>query len=48
MVAAFLKAHGAFKPVPPATMQAGFDGLGTTILPGTLNTDGFYVAVLRR
>lgn len=48
VVAAFLKAHGDFKPVPPARMQAGFDGFGTTILPGTLNTDGFYVAVLRR
>jgi 16S rRNA (cytosine967-C5)-methyltransferase len=49
VVAAFLKAHPQFKPVPAADTHGGtFDGLGTTLLPGTRNTDGFYVASLRR
>jgi 16S rRNA (cytosine967-C5)-methyltransferase len=49
VVAAFLQAHPQFKPVPPGqTYGAEFDGLGTALLPGTLNTDGFYVACLRQ
>ena len=38
------------KDCPQQTAGGGFpfDGLGTMLLPGTLNTDGFYVAVLRR
>ena len=48
VVAAFLKAHPQFKPVPVADTHGGtYDGLGTTLLPGTRNTDGFYVATLR-
>lgn len=48
VVAAFLKAHPQFKPVPAADTHGGtYDGLGTTLLPGTRNTDGFYVATLR-
>jgi 16S rRNA (cytosine967-C5)-methyltransferase len=48
VVAAFLKAHPEFTPVPAADTHGGtFDGLGTTLLPGTRNTDGFYVATLR-
>ncbi len=48
VVAAFLKAHPQFTPVPAADTHGGtFDGLGTTLLPGTRNTDGFYVATLR-
>ncbi len=49
VVAAFLQAHPQFQPVPTADTHGGtFDGLGTTLLPGTRNTDGFYVATLRR
>ncbi len=49
VVAAFLAAHPEFKPEPPADNHGGtFDGLGTTLLPGTRNTDGFYAAILRR
>jgi 16S rRNA (cytosine967-C5)-methyltransferase len=49
VVAAFLKAHPQFTPLPAADTHGGtFDGLGTTLLPGTRNTDGFYVATLRR
>jgi 16S rRNA (cytosine967-C5)-methyltransferase len=48
VVAAFLQAHPAFKPEAPVENHGGtFDGLGTSLLPGTLNTDGFYVALLR-
>lgn len=46
---AFLKAHPGFTAEKPTLSVGGvFDGLGTTLLPGTLDTDGFYVAVLRR
>ncbi len=49
VTAAFLKSHPEFKAEPPAKNYGGeFDGLGTTLLPGTRNTDGFYVALLRR
>jgi len=49
VVAAFLKDHPQFKPEPSADTHGGtFDGLGTLLLPGTRNTDGFYVALLRR
>ena len=49
VVAAFLQSHPQFKPtVPIQTYGAAFDGLGTALLPGTHNTDGFYVASLRR
>jgi 16S rRNA (cytosine967-C5)-methyltransferase len=48
VVAAFLKAHPAFQAEPPPQNHGrAFDGLGTSLLPGTLNTDGFYVALLR-
>ncbi len=46
---AFLNAHPEFKPEAPARNYGGeFDGLGTSLLPGTHNTDGFYVALLRK
>ncbi|AOS45700.1 Ribosomal RNA small subunit methyltransferase B [Lacunisphaera limnophila] len=49
VVAAFLQAQPDFKPEPAADTHGGtFDGLGTTLLPGTRNTDGFYAATLRR
>ena len=49
VVAAFLKAHPQFKPLPAADTHGGtFDGFGTTLLPGTRNTDGFYVSTLKR
>ncbi len=49
VAAAFLKAHPHFKAEQPPQNHGGcFDSLGTTLLPGTLNTDGFYVAILRR
>jgi len=49
VVAAFLKMHPHFKAEAPAQNHGGeFDSLGTTLLPGTRNTDGFYVALLRR
>ena len=49
VAAAFQKAHPAFATITPAQTHGGtFDGLGTSLLPGTLNTDGFYVAVLQR
>jgi len=48
VVAAFLQAHPGYRPEPAANTHGGtFDGLGTTLLPGTRNTDGFYVATLR-
>jgi 16S rRNA (cytosine967-C5)-methyltransferase len=48
VVAAFLQAHPGYRPEPAADTHGGsFDGLGTTLLPGTRNTDGFYVATLR-
>lgn len=49
VVAAFLKAHPNFTAEPPAQDHGGtFDGLGTTLLPGTHNTDGFYIALFRK
>lgn len=49
VAAVFLAAHPQFKAEPPVKNHGGnFDGLGTTLLPGTRNTDGFYVASLRR
>lgn len=49
VAAAFLKAHSNFTAEKPAQNHGGtFDDLGTSLLPGTLNTDGFYVAMLRR
>lgn len=49
VTAAFLAAHPQFKTEAPAKNHGGnFDGLGTALLPGTRNTDGFYVALLRR
>jgi 16S rRNA (cytosine967-C5)-methyltransferase len=48
-VAAFLQSHPDFAAEPPPHNHGGvFDGLGTLILPGKLNTDGFYVAAFRR
>ena len=44
-----IKAHSNFTTEKPAQNYGGeFDGLGTLLLPGTRNTDGFYVALLRR
>lgn len=49
VAAAFLKAHPEFKAEKPVQDHGGaFDGLGTSLLPGTRNTDGFYVALLRK
>lgn len=49
VTAAFLQSHPDFTPEAPAISHGGqFDGLGTALLPGTHNTDGFYVAILRR
>lgn len=49
VVAAFLRAHPQFQAEAPAQSWGGeYDGLGTALLPGTRNTDGFYVALLRR
>ena len=49
VVAAFLQATPEFRAQAPAGDPRGvFDGLGTTILPGTYDTDGFYVALLHR
>jgi 16S rRNA (cytosine967-C5)-methyltransferase len=46
---AFLAAHPEFKPESPADNHGGtFDGVGTTLLPGTRNTDGFYAAIFRK
>ncbi len=48
VAAAFLHDHPQFRPEAPAKNYGGdFDGLGTSLLPGTRNTDGFYVALLR-
>ena len=49
VVASFLSAHPQFRAEPPVKNHGStFDGLGTTLLPGTRNTDGFYVALLRK
>jgi 16S rRNA (cytosine967-C5)-methyltransferase len=49
VVAAFLQAHPQFKPEPSADSHGGtFDGFGTLLLPGVRNTDGFYVAIMKR
>lgn len=49
VVACFLQGHPEFNAVPAADTHGGtFDGVGSTLLPGTRNTDGFYVATLRR
>jgi len=49
VAAVFLKSHPNFRAeTPPQSHGGTFDGLGTSLLPGTLNTDGFYVALLRR
>ncbi|MBA3849912.1 MAG: RNA methyltransferase, partial [Opitutus sp.] len=49
VAAAFAAAHPEFAPVQPARAFGGvFDGLGTTLLPGVRDSDGFYVAVFRR
>jgi 16S rRNA (cytosine967-C5)-methyltransferase len=47
VVAAFLKARPQFTVQAPAKNFGEFDGLGTALLPGTRNTDGFYVATLQ-
>jgi 16S rRNA (cytosine967-C5)-methyltransferase len=48
VVADFMRTHPVFSAEKPAKNHGGvFDGLGTTLLPGTRNTDGFYVALLR-
>lgn len=49
VVAAFLQTHSTFRAeAPPQSHGGEFDGLGTILLPGTHDTDGFYVALLRR
>ena len=49
VVAAFLTTHREYKPEAPAKKHGtDYDGLGASLLPGTHNTDGFYVALLRR
>jgi 16S rRNA (cytosine967-C5)-methyltransferase len=49
VVAAFLKQHPKFTPEASAReWRSVSDGFGYTLLPGTHNTDGFYVALLRR
>lgn len=49
VVAAFLAEHPAFTTESPARAWGGAaDGLGHTLLPATRDTDGFYVALLRR
>ncbi|MSU46443.1 MAG: RsmB/NOP family class I SAM-dependent RNA methyltransferase [Lacunisphaera sp.] len=49
VIAAFLKPHPQFTPEAPVRNYGGeYDGLGTSLLPGARNTDGFYVALLRR
>ena len=49
VVAAFLAQHAEFSVETPARDWGTVsDGLGHTLLPGTRNSDGFYVALLRR
>ncbi|HVT74315.1 MAG TPA: RsmB/NOP family class I SAM-dependent RNA methyltransferase [Lacunisphaera sp.] len=49
VVQAFLQAQAGFTAVKPEVPPGSvFDGAGSTLLPGTRDTDGFYVAVLRR
>ena len=49
VAAAFLEAHPDFAPEPPLRAWGGeADGLGHTLLPGARDSDGFYVALLRR
>ncbi len=49
VVAAFLNACSDFQTAPPARDCGGvFDGLGSTLLPATHDTDGFYTAVITR
>jgi 16S rRNA (cytosine967-C5)-methyltransferase len=49
VVAAFLAAAPEFAAERPTRdFGGGFDDLGTTLLPGTRDSDGFYVALLRR
>jgi 16S rRNA (cytosine967-C5)-methyltransferase len=49
LAAEFLRSHPEFKPqTSPKNFGGQFDEIGTLLLPGTHNTDGFYVATLRR
>lgn len=48
VVSDFLARSKAFTAEAPRLALGVFDGLGSTLLPGTLDTDGFYVAILRR
>ncbi|MDP2136415.1 MAG: RsmB/NOP family class I SAM-dependent RNA methyltransferase, partial [Candidatus Didemnitutus sp.] len=49
VVAAFLAQHTDFAAEKPTKKFGGhYDGHGTTLLPGTLDSDGFYVSLLRR
>ena len=49
VVAAFIQSQPQFTAEAPAENFGGaFDRLGTSLLPGTRDTDGFYVALLRR
>lgn len=49
VVTSFLHDHPEFVSEQPGQPHGGtFDGVGTSLLPGTRNTDGFYVAWLRK
>jgi 16S rRNA (cytosine967-C5)-methyltransferase len=49
VAAAFLASHPDFSAEAPPSSHGGiFDGIGTALLPGTLNTDGFYAAAFRK
>jgi len=49
VVTAFLAAHSEFTPEPPVSpFGATPRSVGLAILPAAHNTDGFYVASLRR
>ena len=49
VAAAFLAQHSEFSAEKPVQDFGGvFDGAGTTLLPATHDSDGFYVSVLRR
>ncbi|MEO6995081.1 MAG: RsmB/NOP family class I SAM-dependent RNA methyltransferase [Lacunisphaera sp.] len=49
LAAEFIRSHPEFKPeTPPKDFGGAFDEIGTSLLPGTHNTDGFYVATFRR
>jgi len=49
LAAEFLRLHPEFEAkLPPRNFGGEFDGIGTSLLPGARDTDGFYVATFRR